>query len=209
MLHVAALILALGPGPLLADRADPQIVLLDHGVLCDVKIDGHRDAPGTESGRINVIPQTREIDVTTARVPARLGLSFGIRAALSPDADPVDARIVVTHPPLGETGVTVQSWTARLEPGEPALNLFTFEYAYETVTGRWRFEITGPDGTMLRQVFEVVGGLAVPAVQEACFDAQVVSRAGTPRPAGTRRPRRRQMSRKTVSCGPCRRMSKR
>ena len=171
-----ALLLAVLPLAAAAETGAPSpVVLLDHGVICDVTIEGRREAPLTESGQINVIDQTREIDVTTSEVPARLGLSFGIRVTLAPGQTVADTRIVVEHPPMGRAGVTVQSWTAPLSPGLPAINLFTFEHDYEMVKGDWRFRVIGPQGVLLEQGFTVTGGLSVPAVQETCFDAMVIS----------------------------------
>ena len=173
--RLAALLILLPAAAEAETAAASPVVLLDHGVVCDVTVEGRQEAPLTESGQINLIDQDRGIDVTTTEVPARLGLSFGIRMTLAPGTAVEDTRIVVSHPPLGAAGVTVQSWAVALNAGAPAINLFTFEHPYELVQGPWRFEVIGPEGVLLRQDFTVTGGLAVPAVQQACFAAQAIS----------------------------------
>ncbi len=166
MLVWSASVDALGPSP---------VVLLDHGVVCDVLITGQQDAPLTESGQLNLVDQDRTIDVTTATVPARLGLSFGIRVTLETGTALADARVVVHHPPLGAARVTTQSWPIWLNAGDVSLNLFTFEHAYELVEGRWMFQIIGAHGIALSQEFDVVDKYAAAAVQDACFPAAVTS----------------------------------
>lgn len=166
--------LAIGqPGA--AQQATSPVILLDHGVICDVTIEGRQDAPLTESGEINLIDQDRAIDVTTSAVPARKGLSFGIRIAVEEGAAIAEARVVVTHPPLGAAQITVQSWASPLNAGSNAINLFTFQHDYEMVQGRWSFQIVAAQGVLLEQVFDVLPPLAVPAVQKACFEEQILS----------------------------------
>ena len=154
---------------------DAHIRLLEYGVICDIETQGSRPAPLTESGVLHYIDQTREIDVATAAVPARKGLSFGIRIVLAAGATSDATRIVVTHPPMGKRGVTVESWSTRLTPGVPNLNLFTFEYDYEQVEGRWSFAVVDHSGKVLEQHFDVLPAVSVPAVQEACFDPELLS----------------------------------
>jgi hypothetical protein len=154
---------------------ESAVRLIDHGVLCDVTIEGRREAPLTESGVINLIDQGREMDVTTADVPARMGLSFGIRVVATGGSGFPDARVVVTHPPLGAAGVTVQSWPSPLGGGATSINLFTFEHAYELVQGVWRFQIVSDGRVLAEQAFAVTGGHAVPEVQTACFAAEITS----------------------------------
>ncbi len=158
-----------------AQGSEPPLKLLDHGVICDVTFQGRREAPLTESGQINLIDQSREMDVTTPRVPARIGLSFGIRVVAHPGAGVPDARIVVTHPPLGPARVTVQSWGSPISPGGTGIGLFTFEHDYELVKGPWRFQILSGDTILVDQPFEVVEGYAVPEVQGECFAAEITS----------------------------------
>lgn len=147
----------------------------NYGVICEIKLDGQRDAPGTVSGILNVIDQTRSIDVTTRLVPAELGLSFGIRATLGDNSTPLNVDVVVTHPPMGPGGQEVEIWTATLSPGETSLNLFTFEEPFELIQGPWRFELRNESDVLLSEEFVVTPPGSVPEVQQACKGALVLS----------------------------------
>lgn len=154
---------------------EPPVVMESHGVLCDIELQGSRPAPGTMSGKLNLIDQNRPIDVETAQVPAEIGLSFGVRAALTAGAVAPEVTIVVTHPPMGPDGVTVERWSAPMNSGEASLNLFTFENDYELVQGAWMFQIEYSGEVLLQQPFEITAPGTVPAVQKACFSAEVIS----------------------------------
>ncbi|KUF10095.1 DUF3859 domain-containing protein [Pseudoponticoccus marisrubri] len=158
-----------------ASFAEPPMILLDHGVICEIELDGHREAPGTESGRLNIVDQDQALDLTTAAVPAQIGLSFGIRATLEDGVDPGDVEVVVTHPPMGPRNITEERWDAEMTPGDIALNLFTFEYDYELVQGPWSFQLRRDDRTLLRQDFVVGPRDSVPVVQDTCFTALIMS----------------------------------
>ncbi|MGP6087581.1 DUF3859 domain-containing protein [Antarctobacter jejuensis] len=154
---------------------EPPLQLDSHGVICEVEMQGSRPAPETLSGLLNLIDQDRPIDVETLQVPAEMGLSFGIRATLTPGATMPEVTVVVTHPPMGVEGVTVERWSAAMNFGEPSLNLFTFERDYELVEGAWMFQLEAEGQILLQQPFQVTAPGTVPAVQQACFAAEVMS----------------------------------
>lgn len=154
---------------------EPPLVLEAHGVICDIELQGNRPAPETLSGMLNLIDQDRAIDITTAQVPAELGLSFGIRTTLIPGASVPEVTVVVIHPPMGPEGVTVERWSAAMNFGEASLNLFTFEQDYELVQGDWMFRIERDGRVLLQQSFEVTAPGTVPVVQNACYGAQIMS----------------------------------
>lgn len=181
MIRTVPLALALLASPLAAETAtgafaNSPMERLGFGVICDVELEGQREAPETLSGILNIVDQDREIDVATPRVPAELGLSFGIRAGLLPGtALPGVVDIVVTHPPMGEAGMTVERWSAEMNAGETTINLFTFEHTFEMVQGPWLFQIVSDGQVLLQQPFEVTASGTVPEVQQACFRARILS----------------------------------
>lgn len=144
-----------------------------YGVICAIDTEGQRVAPDTESGVLNVVPQGRAFDVVTDVVPAEPGISFGIRTGgVTPAL--MAARVEVTHPPMGPQDVTRQSWD--YVPGNPALNLFTFEHPYEAVKGLWTFRVLGADGAVLAaKRFSVTDLSEAPAAARACFEAGFTS----------------------------------
>ena len=55
------------------------------------------------------------------------------------------------------------------------LNLFTFEYPYELVTGEWIMAIEEGGERLMEQRFEVVSELAAPAGLSVCYGQDFVS----------------------------------
>lgn len=162
--------------PLAAVAQDVSPVsLFDHGVICEVTQTGTEAAPETASGVINLIDQTRVMDVTTQYVPAHIGLSFGLRTNMGADATLSGARMRIIHPPMGASGITEQSWAAPMQPGEAALNLYTFEHDDELLLGDWTFQVIFADKVLIEQRFEVVPQGTVPVVQQVCFGASLTS----------------------------------
>ena len=153
---------------------DP-VVIIDHGIICQVTPEGAREAPDTMMGAINLIEQTRDMDVTTRLVPAKAGISFGVKFTLRPGAGDRDVTILVTHPPMGPEGVTTESWISPLSEGRASLNLFTFEFPYEMVPGPWVMAIEADGERLMEQHFEVVSELAAPAALSVCYGQDFVS----------------------------------
>jgi hypothetical protein len=161
----------LGPllaAALLAGPASAQVALVEAGIVCPREVTGAlREAPGTEAGVIRDLDQATEFDLTTRVVPTMPDISFGFRVGATGGAGEV-VSIVVTHPPMGERGVTRQEWTTVLAPGTTALNLFTFEEAYEMVPGPWAFAVEAGGERMAEARFEVTEA-PVPTVEAMCL----------------------------------------
>ncbi len=153
----------------------PSVTLDAYGVLCAVEVQGQRPAPDTASGTMNLIEQERQFDVVTTRVPARIGLSFGIRAKRAPGSGVGDVRIVVTHPPLGPQGITRQSWVTPMDDVRPSLNLFSFENDHELVQGRWTFRVIDNGRPVMEQAFDVVGPWGAQEVTDICYSSEITS----------------------------------
>jgi len=144
-------------------------------VICEITFQGRREAPLTGSGILNLVEQNQPLDLPTTRVPAVPGLSFGMRVTYPDGPVPDGVRMVVTHPPLGAAGVTVESWGVSLAPDEPNLNMFTFEKPYELVEGRWVFRLMAGETVHAEAAFDVVPDIAAPEVMDACFPGLVIS----------------------------------
>lgn len=176
MIRIAALLLLASPALAGPDSfVKPPMELVEFGVICDLKPDEQREAPGTVSGVLNLVNQSAPVDVATPMVPAELGLSFGVRARLSETSPGGMYTVIVTHPPMGPNGQQVETWEADLGPGDPTLNLFTFELPYELVEGPWRFQLQMSDEVLLQQDFVVTPKGTVPAVQKTCYGSMIMS----------------------------------
>ncbi|MDO6584488.1 DUF3859 domain-containing protein [Salipiger sp. 1_MG-2023] len=170
LMFVAAPALAAPAG----SYANDPVVLIDYGVICQVTSNGSRPAPETLMGEINLIDQTRDMDLTTRVVPAKAGISFGVKFAGAPGAGGQPVTVVVEHPPMGEAGITRESWAAELTEGS-SLNLFTFEFPYEMVPGDWSMLLEADGTRLMEQHFEVVSELAAPAVLSVCYGQDFLS----------------------------------
>ncbi|WP_238366831.1 DUF3859 domain-containing protein [Mesobacterium pallidum] len=153
----SALILA---GPAHAEPAnfvsDP-LILENVGVFCPTEAEAQRAAPETEKGFIDLVTDPGPPDFATTLVPGELGLGFGVRYRLAPgSASPQVGRIVLTHPPYGPAGRTVDSYTVTLTTDALGLSSFQFDDAYEIVHGTWVMRLELDGAVVLQQVFEVV-----------------------------------------------------
>jgi len=138
------------------DMVNPPLQLLRAGIICPHDTLGSQPAPDTEAGEIGLLAPGVTIRLQQSRVPAKLGMGFGIQSQLAPGTAPRDLRIVVTHPPMGDKGLTRQSWRFTPSDSEPYLSVFTFEFPYEMVLGTWTMEVHDGEDILLRRSFDIV-----------------------------------------------------
>lgn len=150
-------------------------ILVDYGLFCPFDAEGRAPAPLTETGDILLIDQSRQVDITTAQIPAVLGLSFGLRLRLPPGATYDRAQIRVIHPPLGPSGVTQQIWDTAPSDGAATLDIFRFEYPHELVLGDWKMGLLLDGVLVLEQRFKVLPPEAAPDLAKACTPAALTS----------------------------------
>ncbi|KIT18002.1 DUF3859 domain-containing protein [Jannaschia aquimarina] len=151
--------------------AQAKVRLVEAGIVCpnDRESAGYRDAPDTEAGRIDLIAEQIEFDLYDRTVPAMEHLSFGFRVQLKADQPETEVTIVVEHPPFGERQVALEQWTQTLVGGESSLNLFTFDYPYEMVPGRWTFSIEIAGQRQVEVPFVVGDRFANANVDQTCL----------------------------------------
>lgn len=154
--------------------SDPAI-LVDYGLFCPFDARGRSPAPETQLGEILLIDQDRKVDVTTTIIPAVLGLSFGVRLRLRPGAYYDEARIIVTHPPMGSGGLTQQIWPTAPTDAASTLDIFRFDFHHELLPGTWTLGLRVDDQVILQQEFEVVPPEQAPNLVEFCAPAALTS----------------------------------
>lgn len=153
-----------------AAPAVAQVRLVEAGIVCPRVTTGELlPAPGTETGTIRRIDQETVFDLPDRRVPMMTDLSFGFRTELQEGEEAREVQIVVTHPPMGPRGVVRQEWADTIYPGDTNLNLFTFEFPYEKVPGRWTFAVELDGAAIVSVPFEVGVETARGPVEAACF----------------------------------------
>lgn len=126
-------------------------------------VDVERAAPGTASGVIHVTPATSnpEFFPEGTLIRACLGVSFGIGVLISgaPHGKVIQARVRVTHPPIGDQRSgrlsTVDEWDAPMNAGIERYTGWRFEDPTELAWGVWRFEVMVSDQVIAAHEFSV------------------------------------------------------
>lgn len=170
-LRWAALVLALLlPAPLLAqsvDQLSPRMASFRAGVFCAPKVISTTPAPDTIAGVTNVIEDVPPFVSAGRNVPAVLGMGFGVLAGAKQQLL-LDVLVVVTHPPMGEAGVTRQSYYTDITNIGQSMTLYQFDYDYELVEGPWTITATQGDEILFRAGFIVVPPAMVPELAGVC-----------------------------------------
>ena len=145
-----------------------QIASVEAGVICPPDPIGTTPAPGTLAGETHIIAQEPEFVATGQKVPAVLGLGFGVkaRAANAEGIEPV--KMVLTHPAMGRDAVTSQNFLSRISGNDPSLTFYQFDYPYELVTGIWQFTAMAGDTILYSVSFEVVDPRQMPDLADIC-----------------------------------------
>lgn len=142
------------------------------GIVCNAStgnLSAH-PAPETLTGQIGLGEDSAlAIDVATTRVPARLGVGFGPQISLKQGTQDIVLRMQVTHPPLGLTGETRQSWDVPLEANGKTVALFVFEHSYELVPGDWVFRMYRGDKQVFEQIFDVYDPALNTSLSRPCY----------------------------------------
>jgi hypothetical protein len=132
------------------------------GVLCTPGAATRTSAPQTQVGFTNLVKGTPQIRFLQQKVPAALGVSFGV--VFNPD-----------KPLLGVRNLTYRPGAARPDiyygdiSGQPGrYRGFGFEYPEELQTGLWRFEAWQGDRLLYLAEFEVVPAAAMPEMVAQC-----------------------------------------
>ena len=167
-----AVVLAGLSAPALAEDAPqvraPETTFLEAGIFC-IRHDGEKqDAPGTESGEINLLDGLPDLVSRTLVAPAALGVSFGVVWAHGL-TDTTEVEIRVWRPRLDGSVPGVESWVSVTEAGSTTASLWTFEYPSELATGTWTFEAWAEDLMLWRVTFQVVPLAELPGADQLCF----------------------------------------
>jgi hypothetical protein len=158
-----------------AGRAKPPLEITELGIFCPVMTDGTEAAPDTATGTIDLLSRDEHVDLPETRVPAKRDLSFGIRYRLTPGTPDQIGTVIVTHPPMGRTGRTRQSWQTNLSASVEGITTYSFDYPEELLIGRWTMQIDVDGQILFVQDFDIVPPAQAPAALTLCFDEDVIS----------------------------------
>lgn len=157
-------------GPLRAQSVDqigPLISSFKAGIFCAPTVVRTEPAPDTVAGVTNIIEDVPPLVSAGRNVPAVLGMGFGILSGAK-QAMLLDVLIVVTHPPMGDAGVTRQSYYSDITNTGESMTLYQFDYDYELVQGPWTITATQGDTLLFRAGFTVVPPQQVPELAGVC-----------------------------------------
>lgn len=157
------------------EKVGPMILSHKAGIICAPPSVGTAPAPDTVAGSTHIIDVDPPFVSTNRRVPAVLGIGFGIKVqALDPAGVP-EVTMTITHPPMGKTGAVSQTYQSLISGANPSLTFYQFDFDYELVVGTWQMQAAQGDTILYRTTFEVVPPSQVPELASICGFEELLS----------------------------------
>ena len=157
------------------DMTGPLIGRFESGVICPPPSVGETAAPGTVAGVTHLVDRDPPFVSMSDRVPAVMGIGFGVKSMTADLLGLSEVTMTVTHPPMGKDGTTQQSFQTRIDGTSPSLTFYQFDYAYELVQGRWTMEATKDGAVLYRKSFDVVAPKLAPELAQVCGFEELLS----------------------------------
>lgn len=154
--------------PPLPDLVSDVMASVEAGVICAPETTGTLDAPGTVAGTTHLIAEEPPFIAVTRRVPAVLGIGFGIKSRTLDINGLNGVTMTVTHPPMGDGAATIQTFETTIRGTDPSLTFYQFDFGYELLPGIWQMQASIGDQILYRTTFEVLPPELVPELAEAC-----------------------------------------
>lgn len=175
-MRILIFLLAILPVQLLAqDQRSSEISFLATGVICAPETVGTAPAPDTVAGVTNVIEEDPPFVSTANRVPAVIGIGFGVKATSTTTSGIEDVIVIVRHPAMGPEGATLQSYATRISGVGTSNSLYQFDFDYELLPGRWSIEARKAGQLLYRSQFEVVPPQDIPELAGVCGFEELLS----------------------------------
>jgi len=157
------------------DMVSSEIAVIDIGILCAPDAVTTSPAPNTLAGITHVIGDAPQFVANSQIVPAAFGVGFGVRSRARRAEGLDNVTIVITHPPMGDSGTTVQSYTTGIGGGGGSFSFYQFHYAYELQTGPWTFSAMRNNKPLYTVSFEVVAPETLPELAGVCGYVDLLS----------------------------------
>ena len=152
---ISLLALVLGLGAAQAQTIN-RLEITDFGTY---KVEPGNKRKNAEGLKMMVTPGVEHLETTTT-IPARIGISFGVRYKVvgEPDNAEVTLRKVISFPPPGlqpSRGKIMPQSESKVETmiGETVADLYTLEDNFELVPGVWIVELWDGERRLLVQSF--------------------------------------------------------
>ena len=151
------------------DFVSTEVGFFEAGVICAQASNVVRDAPDTLAGSTHVIEDAPPFVSEGRIVPAVLGNGFGVRSGLATEFGQNGVLMTITHPPLGGSGVTQQSFISNIGSSTaPSVTFYQFDYGYELALGEWVMTASRDGDTLYETTFTVVSPSALPELAGVC-----------------------------------------
>lgn len=150
------------------DTVSALIVSHEAGIVCSPPTVGTSPAPDTLAGETHLIANDPPFVSTGRRVPAVLGIGFGVKSQALVPTGIADVTMTITHPEMGELNATSQTYQTRISGADTSLTFYQFDFDYEMVLGRWQMQATQGDTLLYSTSFDVVSPSEVPELARIC-----------------------------------------
>ena len=157
MFPISVLALMLGLGTAQAQTVD-RLEITDFGTY---KVEPGNKRENAEGLKTTIARRVEHLESTTT-IPARIGISFGVRYKIvgEPDNAEVTLRKIISFPPPGlqpSRGKIVPQSESKVETtiGETVADLYTLEDSFELVPGVWTVELWDGERKLLAQSFTI------------------------------------------------------
>ena len=157
------------------DKVGPMIANLQAGIICAPPTVGTSPAPNTIAGTTHLIGEEPAFVSTKRRVPAVLGIGFGVKSQARDPAGISVVTMTISHPEMGKTNATGQSYATRISGEYPSLTFYQFDFNYELVLGHWQMEASQGGTIIYRTTFEVVAPSEIPELAGICGFEELLS----------------------------------
>lgn len=137
-------------------------------MICAPEAVGSSPAPGTLAGTTHIIDEDPPFVSNARRVPAVLGIGFGVKSISSTPEGLEDVTMVITHPGMGADKIKTQSYGTRISGLAPSLTFYQFDYDYELLPGIWQMVAMKDDAVLYSASFEVLPPQQVPELASVC-----------------------------------------
>jgi len=157
------------------DKVSPAISGLEAGIVCAPVTVGSAPAPDTLAGATHIIDEEPPFVSVSRRVPAVIGIGFGVKSTASTKSGIDDVLVVITHPPMGADQIRTQSFLTAISGIESSLTFYQFDSDYELVPGLWQMAATKDGQPLFSAMFEVVAPQQAPQLAAACGFEELLS----------------------------------
>lgn len=147
----------------------PRIAKIETGIYCSEQPGNTQEAPDTDAGVISLYDEAPPFISDSTRVPAALGIGFGMRTVAKESAGIDPVLMTVTHPPFGGSGTTRQSYLSSISGLGPSYSGYSFDVPEELAVGTWTFTATRGSEVLYTATFEVVPADLMPEILEICI----------------------------------------